>query len=61
MAYSGARFTCDGDQLKSDDVDPASSVRYCSILGAGSFNEVQRSYPKGQTGRRMAGLAGLWW
>jgi hypothetical protein len=60
-AYRGAWSTCDGSQLKSRDVDPASPVRYCSILGSGSFTEVRRSYPKGQTGRKMAGLAGLRW
>jgi hypothetical protein len=27
MAYRGARSTCDGDRLKSGDVDPASPVR----------------------------------
>jgi hypothetical protein len=27
MAYSGARSTCDSGQLKSGDIDPASSVR----------------------------------
>jgi hypothetical protein len=27
MAYRGARSTCDGGQLKSGDVDPASPVR----------------------------------
>jgi hypothetical protein len=43
MAYRGARFTCDGGQLKSGDVDPASLVRYCSILGSGSFTGVRRS------------------
>jgi hypothetical protein len=61
MAYRGARSMCYGDRLKSDDVDPASSVRYCSILGSGSFIEVWRSYPKGRTGWRMAGLASLRW
>jgi hypothetical protein len=61
MTYRGARSTRDGDRLKSDDVDPASPVRYCSILGSGSFTEVWRSYPKGRTGWRMAGLAGLRW
>jgi hypothetical protein len=61
MAYRGARSTCDGGRLKSGDVDPASPVRYCSILGSGSFIEVRRSYPKGRTGRRMASLAGLLW
>jgi hypothetical protein len=43
MAYCGARSTCDGGRLMSDDVDPASPVRYCSILGSGSFTEVRRS------------------
>jgi hypothetical protein len=43
MAYRGARSTCDDNQLKSSDVDPASPVRYCSILGSGSFTEVRRS------------------
>jgi hypothetical protein len=61
MAYRGARSTCDGGRLKFGDVDPAYLVRYCSILGSGSFTEVRRSYPKGQTGWRMAGLAGLQW
>jgi hypothetical protein len=27
MAYRGARSTCDGGRLKSDDIDPASPVR----------------------------------
>jgi hypothetical protein len=43
MAYHGARSTCDGDRLKSSDVDPASPVRYCSIRDSGSFTEVRRS------------------
>jgi hypothetical protein len=43
LAYRGARSTCDGGRLKSGDVDPASSVRWCSIRGSGSFNEVRRS------------------
>jgi hypothetical protein len=43
MAYRGARSACDGGRLKSGDVDPASPVRYCSILGSGSFTEVHRS------------------
>jgi hypothetical protein len=61
MAYRGAWSTCDGGRLKSGDVDPVSPVRYCSILGSGSFTEVPRIYPKGRTGWRMAGLAGLRW
>jgi hypothetical protein len=61
MAYRGARSTCDSGRLKSDDVDPASPARYCSILGSRSFIEVRRRYPKGRTGWRMAGLAGLRW
>jgi hypothetical protein len=61
MAYRGARSTCDGGRLKSDDVDPASPVRLCSICGSGSFTEVRRSYPKGQTGRGMDSLADLRW
>jgi hypothetical protein len=59
MAYRGARSTCDGARLKSGNVDPASSVRYCLILGSRSFTEVRRSCPKGWTGRTMASLAGL--
>jgi hypothetical protein len=43
MAYRGARSTCDDGRLKSSDVDPASSARYCSILGSGSFTEVRRT------------------
>jgi hypothetical protein len=43
MAYRGARSTCDGGRLKSGDVDPAYPVRYCSILGSGSFTGVRRS------------------
>jgi hypothetical protein len=43
MAYRGARSTCDSDWLKSDDVDPASPARYCSIHGSGSFTEVRGS------------------
>jgi hypothetical protein len=43
MAYRGARSTCDGGRLKSGDIDPVSPVRYCSILGSGSFTEVRRS------------------
>jgi hypothetical protein len=61
MTYRGARSTCDDGRLKSGDVDLASPVRYCSILGSGSFTEVRRSYPKGRMGWRMAGLAGLRW
>jgi hypothetical protein len=61
MAYCGARSTCDGDRLKSGDIDLASPVRYCSILSSESFTEVRRSYPKGRTVRRMASLAGLRW
>jgi hypothetical protein len=61
MAYNGAWSTCDDGRLKSGDVDVASPVRYCSILGSRSISEVRGSYPKGRTGRRMAGLAGLRW
>jgi hypothetical protein len=43
MAYRGARSTCDDGWLKSGDVDPVSPVRYGSILGSGSFNEIRRS------------------
>jgi hypothetical protein len=43
MAYRGARSTCDDGRLKSGDVDPASPVRYCSILGSRNFTEVHRS------------------
>jgi hypothetical protein len=43
MAYRGAQSTCDGGRLKSGDVDSASPVRYCSILGSGNFTEVRRS------------------
>jgi hypothetical protein len=43
MAYRGARSTCDGDRLKSGDVDLASPASYCSIRGSGSFTEVRRS------------------
>jgi hypothetical protein len=43
MAYRGARSTCDGGRLKSGDVDPAYPVRYCSILGSGSFTGVHIS------------------
>jgi hypothetical protein len=43
MAYRGARSTCDGGRLKTGNVDPASPVRYCSILGSGSFTGVRRS------------------
>jgi hypothetical protein len=43
MAYHGARSTCDGDRLKSSDVDPVPPVRYSSIPGSGSFTEVYRS------------------
>jgi hypothetical protein len=43
MAYRGALSTCDSGRLKSSDVDPASPVRYSSILGSGSFTEVHRS------------------
>jgi hypothetical protein len=43
MAYRGARSTCEGGRLKSGDVDPASPVRYCSILSLGSFTGVRRS------------------
>jgi hypothetical protein len=43
MAYRGARSTCDGGRLKFGDIDLASPVRYCSILGSGSFTEVHRS------------------
>jgi hypothetical protein len=43
MAQRGARSTCDGDQLKSGDVDPASPVRWCPIRGSGSFTELRGS------------------
>jgi hypothetical protein len=43
MSYRGARSTCDGGWLKSDDIDLASPARYCSIHGSGSFTEVRRS------------------
>jgi hypothetical protein len=43
MAYRGARSTCDGGRLKSGDVVLASSVRYSSIHGSGSFTKVRRS------------------
>jgi hypothetical protein len=43
MADRGARSTCDGGRLKSGDIDPASPVRYGSILGSGSLTGVRRS------------------
>jgi hypothetical protein len=43
MAYRGARSTCDGGRLKYGDIDLSSPVRWCSILGSGSFTEVRRS------------------
>jgi hypothetical protein len=35
--------TCDGGRLKSDDVDPASPVRWCPIRGSRSFTELRGS------------------
>jgi hypothetical protein len=43
MACRGARSTCDGGRVKSDDIDPASPVRYSSIRGSGSITEVRKS------------------
>jgi hypothetical protein len=34
---------CDGGRLKFGDVDQVSLVRYCSILGSGSFTGVHKS------------------
>jgi hypothetical protein len=61
MAYRVAQSTCDGGRLESGDFDPASSVRWCPIRGSGSFTELRGIYPKGQTGWRSAGVAGLRW
>jgi hypothetical protein len=51
MAYRGARSTCDGGRLKSDDVDPASLVRYSSIRGLGaSLRSVEANPRVGRDG-----------
>jgi hypothetical protein len=47
--------------VKSDEVDPVSPAMFCSIPGSGSFTKACRGYPEGQTGRKMARVAGLWW
>jgi hypothetical protein len=39
MAYRVPWSTCDGGRLKSDDVDPASPVRWCPIRGSGEANQ----------------------
>jgi hypothetical protein len=46
MAYRGARSMCDGGHLMSGDVDPASPVRYCSILSSGSFTRSVEANPR---------------
>jgi cation diffusion facilitator CzcD-associated flavoprotein CzcO len=43
MAYRGARPTCDGDRLRSGDIDLVPPVRYSSIPSSGSFTEFRRS------------------
>jgi hypothetical protein len=59
--HRGARYTYTGGRVKSGEVDPVSPARYCLIPGSRSFTEARRGYPEGQTGRRMARVADLWW
>jgi hypothetical protein len=68
MAYRGAQCTCDGGRLKSDDVDPASLAKYCSIRGSGaSLRSVEANPRVGRDGEWLVwpvyggrGLRGRW-
>jgi hypothetical protein len=50
MAYRVARFTCDNDQLKSGDVNPASPVRWCLVCGLGELHWAPGKLAEGSDG-----------
>jgi hypothetical protein len=50
MVYRVARSTCDGDRLKSGDVNLASPTRWCWVCGLGELHRAPRKLAEGSDG-----------